>query len=588
MPAGTGSASHVSGLSIRQRLEQERQSLLTERSSFDSHWLDLATYLMPRRSRFQVTDRNKGDRRSTAIIDSAPRFAARTLQSGMHAGLTSPARPWMRVTTHDTELAEFGPVKLWLHTVTRRMLDVFHRSNLYNALPTVYGDMGVFSSAAVAVLEDDEELLRAYPYPIGCYAFSVDGRGLVSTWVRDYQLNVRQVVDQFGRIPGTRDIDWSKLSIAVKNQWDKSNYEGPVEVSWHVCPNDEYNPRGLFARDTMRWRSYHYERGREEKDRPKHVNGADGFLRVSGFNEFPVLAPRWDVTAEDSYGTDGPGMLTLGDVKQLQLMQRNKAKAIAKALDPPLKGPPELKNQKVSHLPGDITYVVERDGRGGLQPIHEVRLEGLQYFVMDMQETRDRVRRGFYEDLFLMLAMSDGVRGAQPITAAEVAERHEEKLLALGPVLERTNDELLDPLVDRTFAMMLRAGAIPAPPQELEGIDLKVEYTSLMAQVQKLVGAAGHDRFLQSSLQLAQVFPEARHKIRVFQAIDDMADMYGVNPNLVRSDEEAQQLAQQEAEAAAAQQQAAQMKDLAAAGKSMGDTSLDGNTALNALLGRAA
>lgn len=567
---------YVEGLSRRQRYEQSRTAMLTERSSFDAHWNELGQYLMPRRTRFMVTDRNKGDRRSSSIIDSAPRFAARTLQSGMHAGLTSPARPWLRLTTHNPELAERPDVKAWLHLVTRRMLDVFHQGNIYNCLPTVYGDIGVFGTAAAAIMEDGEELLRAYPFPLGCYALGVDARGKVSTFVRDYSLNVRQIVGEFAVVDGNpRNVDWSRVSQAVKDAYARGNYEQQVELTWFIEPNDEQDENALEARYAMPFRSCHYERGRND--------GA--MLRDAGYNEFPIVAPRWDVTAEDSYGTDSPGISTLGDVKQLQLMQRNKAKAIAKAIDPPLKGPVELKNQKVSHLPGDITYVSERQGGGTLTPIHEVNLAGLQYFIQDMNETRVRIQRGFYEDLFLMLAMSDQ---RQPITAAEVAARHEEKLIALGPVLERTNDELLDPLVDRTFAIMMRAGAIPAPPEALEGVELKVEYTSLLSQAQKLVGIGATERFVSSTLAVAQVFPEVRHKVNAFQYVDDLAEMTGINPALVRSDEEASELYMQEQQAARAAAQAAQLKDVAAAGKTLADTKLEGGNALEAALGMAA
>jgi hypothetical protein len=572
---------HPSGLTRRQRYQNIYSALRLERGTYDDHWRELSDFVKPRRSRFQVTDRNKGDRRSQNIIDSAPLFAHRTLQSGLHAGLTSPARPWMRLTTPDPDLAEFGPVKVWLHTVTTRMLTVFLRSNLYNALPTVYGDMGLFATSAVSILEDQEDMLRAKPYPIGSYVLGLDERDLVTTFAREYQLTVRQVIEAYGIIPGTRDIDWRRFSVAVKDAWTRGDYEQSVDVTWFVSPNEMYDPRRLESKYSKRWSSCHYETGKEDKDFPD----GGGFLRESGYNEFPVLAPRWDVTAEDTYGTDSPGMVALGDVKGLQLQQKSKAKAIAKALDPPLKGPPELRNQKVSHLPGDITYVSERDGQKGLSPIHEVRLEGLQYLVMDMDETRQRVRRAFYEDLFLMLAMSDQVRGAQPVTAREIDERHEEKLLALGPVLERTNDELLDPLIDRTFAIMLRAGAIPEPPEELRGVDLKVEYLSIMAQAQKLAGVVGQDRFINSVLAMREAFPEVRHKVNAFQVVDAYGDTLGVNPKLVRTDEDAQELLEQEQQAIAAAQQAENAKQLAQAGAALGNTPVGTGSALDEVMG---
>ncbi|MCB5392375.1 hypothetical protein LIP47_16665, partial [Eggerthella lenta] len=64
----------------------------------------------------------------------------------------------------------------------------------------------------------------------------------------------------------------------------------------------------------------------------------------------------------------------------------------------------------------------------------------------------------------------------------------EEKLLMLGPVLERLNDECLNPLIDRAFSMMVRKNMLPPPPDAMEGMPLKVEYISVMAQAQKSIG----------------------------------------------------------------------------------------------------
>jgi hypothetical protein len=307
-----------------------------------------------------------------------------------------------------------------------------------------------------------------------------------------------------------------------------------------------------------------------------------GLLRESGFRVFPAFVPRWDVTGEDTYGTDSPGMTTLGDAKQLQLMTKHEAKATAKAIDPPLKGPHELKTQKVSLIPGTVTYVEDQriGGSGhGLSPIHEVRLEGLQYLLQSMDATRRRISRGYYEDLFLMLALSPyGQQGGQPITAREVEERHEEKLLALGPVLERLNDELLDPLVDRTFYIMLENGAVPPPPEELEGVDLRVQYISILSQAQKLVGVSGHDRFLQATIFMQQAFPEVRHKVNSFRAIDDYALMLGVDPHVVREDDEAQALLDAEQQAAAQAAEAEQMKTMAQGAQALGQTPVNQGT----------
>jgi hypothetical protein len=554
----------------RDRYEALRATLWTERQSgFDAHWQELGDFVRPRRYRSSTSQHNDGSKANQRIIDSTAQFACRTLASGLHAGLTSPARQWFKLSTHDPQLAKYGPVKAWLHEVTQRMFLVMNTTNIYNTLPIVYGDLGLFGTGAMGILEDSKDLFRCYNYAMGTFAIGLDARGQATTFARIYKMTVRQVIQQFALKDGSREIDWSKVSLWVKREWDGGRYETKLDVVHIVTPNEQADRSSLFAKH-LPWASCYYELGTDDTNRK--------FLRESGFEEFPFMIPRWDVTDGDTYGTDCPGMTALGDVKQLQVEQRRKGQAIAKMVDPPLVGPPNLRAAKTSLLPGDVTYVDE-GGKPMLRSIHEVNLR-VDHLVMDIQEVQYRIQRAFYEDLFLMLAQSDRLRG-QPPTAREVEERHEEKLLALGPVLERTNDELLDRIIDRVFNMMDRAGIIPEAPEALDQVRLKVEYTSIMAQAQKLVSVAGQDRFLQSALVLAESFPEVTQKIKGSVVVDTYADMYGVPPDMIRTDEEVAELMAQQQQRQQAIEEAQVAKDMSTAAKNAGTTPMEGDTLLN-------
>jgi hypothetical protein len=557
----------------RARYQTMAAAMLQDRSSFEAHWRELGDYLLPRRTRFWTSDRNKGDKRSQKILDSTGRFAVRTLQSGLHAGLTSPARPWMKLTTPDPDLAKSPAVKAWLSVVTQRMLVVFQQTNLYNALPVVYGDMGVFGTACVGIVEDTKDLFRCYPYPIGSYALGLDMRGLATAFVREYQLSVRQVIETFALKADRKTIDWTTVSTRVKNAWDKSTYEEAIDCTWLVAPNPHQNSKRFEARYKP-WASCHWETGSSE---PK-------FLRESGYTTFPMLAPRWDVTGEDTYGTDCPGMTALPDLKQLMGQQKAKALAIQMMVKPPVSAPVELKNQATSLIPGGVTYVNNLAGdKGAMRSVYDVRID-VSHLVQDVQHTQYQIQRAFYEDLFLMLAQSDA--SSQPITAEEVRERHEEKLLALGPVLERTNDELLEPLIDRVYQMMEAAHLIPVAPRELEGVTIKAEYTSIMAQAQKLVGVVGLDRFVGTMSNLiTTVAPQLKHKVNFNRIADVYADAIGIEPSIMHTDEDAQAMADAEAQAQQRQAEAEQAQKMAAAVKSAGTTPMTGDTALTRLVG---
>lgn len=233
----------------RQQLEILRAQLDNERSTFIAHWRDLSDFVQPRRARFYTSDVNKGDRRNQKIIDSTATMALRTLRSGMMSGVTSPARPWFKLATADPELSESGPVKMWLSKVQKIMTTSMLKSNLYNTLPTVYGDLGLFGTAPMSVEEDfSGDVFYTQSFPIGSYMISKNEMGKVDVFIREFRMTVRQVVQKFGLTDGSTEIDWSNISTYVKNLWDVNQTEQWVEIVHTIMPNPDHDPRKLDSK----------------------------------------------------------------------------------------------------------------------------------------------------------------------------------------------------------------------------------------------------------------------------------------------------------------------------------------------------
>ena len=524
-----------------QTFNKRLKMLSSERSSFIPLYRDLSDYHLSHRGRFLVEDNNKGHRRDTKQINNASRLASRTLASGMMAGITSPARPWFRLGTSDPGLKEQADVAQYLHRVQQIMYEVFAQSNTYNVLHTVYSELGVFGTAPMGVFEDFDSVIRCRPYTVGSYMLGMNGMSVVDTFYREYEYTVGQTVKEFGI---------ENCSTHVEDQWNKGNTEAAVKIVHLIEPNDDRDHISPMAKD-KKYRSVYYEVG-------SSTLKSNQFLRQSGFDTFPILAPRWEVTGEDIYATDCPGMTGLGDTKTLQLGERRLYQALDRVVDPPLQGPAALIRKAKNLRAGDKIATTDQTG---LRSIYDDRpdlnsIEGINNRV------EQRISRAFYEDLFLMLANSD----RKQITAREVAEKHEEKLLMLGPVLERLHTELLDPLIDRTFDILQSNGVLPAPPEALQNSELKVEYVSVLAQAQRMVAVGAIDQLTAFAGNMAAVWPNARHKINEAQAIDEYAEALGVNPSVVRSDDEVEQIIAAEQQAAAQQaamEQGQQMADTA-------------------------
>jgi Bacteriophage head to tail connecting protein len=516
----------------RKRKLQRKGALWAERSSWETDWKEVAQYQMPRAGRFLSTDTNKGGKRYPTVPDNTAIFAHRTLAAGMMSGTTSPARPWFRLGIADEQLKEHGPVKAWLHSVTEQMRRVFSSSNTYNGLHQCYEELGAFGSWADFVQPDFDNVIHHYPMTIGEYALACNDKGRVDTVVREMAMTVGQMVKQFGR---------DKCSTTVQSIFDRGNLDEWVQIVHFVEPRTDYDKT---KRDGMNmpFSSCYFEAGRDN---------TETYLSEGGFKRFPALCPRWNVTGNDIYGRS-PGMDCMGDVKQLQHAQLRKGQAIEYQVNPPLQVPTQYKDQASGRFPGGVMYVDATGPGGGVRSAFEVQLN-LQHLREDIIDTRERIRQAYYADLFLMLA-NDTRSGT---TAREIAERHEEKLLMLGPVLERLNDELLSPLIDITFDRMRDAGILPPPPPELEGVDLNIEFISVLAQAQRMVAAGGTDRLLGTVGTLMQMKPEVADKIDMDQVVDDYGEMFGVNPKIVVPDDVVAQIRADRAKAMQAQQAAA-------------------------------
>lgn len=522
-------------------------ALKSEFTSFRELYGDLADYHLAHRGRFLVTDVNKGHKRNTKQINNTSRLALRTLSSGMMSGITSPARPWFRLSTGDANLDDEAAVKDWLFSVQNIMYRVFSVSNTYNSLHTIYQDIGCFGISAMGVYEDFENVIRCEPYTVGSYFLANNGYNQVDTFYQEYDKTVGQLIKEFGE---------ENCSDSVVNMWKNGGSERWVTVTHVVEPNDNRDGSSPAARD-KKFRSIYFENsagsGRELKDK---------YLKRSGFDEFPIMTPRWDVTGDDVYATDCPGMIALGDTKALQLIERRKYQAVDKVVNPPMQGPTGLRQKLPNGMPGpgDILWLDGDGSTGGLRSIYEQFRPDLNAIGSIGQEAEQRIKTAFFEDLFLMLSNTD----RREITAREVAEKHEEKLLMLGPVLERLHNELLDPLINRTFNILQRNGVLPLAPESLQNREITVEYVSVLAQAQRMVATGGVERLVGFIGQVATAWPEARHKLNALQAVDDYANAIGVNPAIIRSDDEAQEIN-------AAEQQAQQMATMMMAAQQAAD-----------------
>jgi hypothetical protein len=549
-------------LNSREYFTRRVGALEKEFSSFRAHYEELSDNFSPRRGRFLIDDRNRGERKHHNIINSAGLQAARVSRSGLLAGIMSPARPWFALETLNPDFMENEQVKIWLHRVELLMRTIFNQSNLYNMAPTMLGETTVFGTGCMTQLDDFNDVARFYTHTVGSYMVAQNERYEIDTLVRQYMLTVHQMVKEFG-------LD--RVSILVKDRWDRGEYDQWFPVTQVIEPNPNFDFDKLDAQFKP-WRSVHFEPG---NDKGSNIN-QNRFLRKSGFEEFPAFVPRWSVTGEDIYGTDCPGMIALGDNKGLQIEERRKAQAIDKMVNPPLRGPASLRNSPINTMPGGSNLYAGMP-ESKLEAIYQLNPQ-IGELKEDIQRTEARIQEAFYADMFLAISNMDGV---QPRNQLELTQRNEERLLQLGPVLEQFHNEFLAKMIDRTFAQMGRAELLPPAPPALQGQPLKINFISSLARAQRAVAVGGIERLAGFAGQLAGAKPDVLDKIDADQMIDEYAQAIGTTPNLVVPDESVAIIRQQREQQAMAAQQMQMAAAAASAAKDAAGADMSGENLLS-------
>lgn len=547
---------------LHQQITRRKARLWTERSGIFSHWQELSEQFQPRRGRFLGGKQRNNPKRNDKILNGSPLSDVRIFGAGLMSNLANPGSPWFRTTTPDPDLAKFHSVRGWLFFVEERLRWLFELARIYSNIHSSFIDDGIFGTSAIHIdREDPKTFMRGYNLPIGQYALAADFRQQVDTCYREISMTVGQLVRQFGR---------DACSQRVREMYDRRQLDEWVDVIHAVEPNPDHEP-GMIGPSGKAWRSIWIEAGGDDRT---------GVLREAGFDVFPVVASRWETNGEDVYGSNSPGMEARGDAKGLQYVEGKKSLALDLILEPPLVVPAAMRGKAVGLLPGDVTTIESVAPGQEIKPAVAVPYQTLEAARLEAAERAAAVRRAFMVEMWLSLHLDDGVQK----TAREVAARHEERLVQTAPAILRMMDEKLRPLIEQGFATLLENGLLPPPPEELQGQELRVEFTSPLAQALKLVGVAGIERFGQFAIGASQLRPDVLDKVNFDAMADTMADALGVPPTIVNPEDVVAQIRQERAAKEQAQQQGEAMLQAAQGAQALAGAQLGNDSVLDRLL----
>jgi hypothetical protein len=549
------------------------------RYSWWTHWRELADYFLPRRYKWIITPNQmaRGSPINQHIIDDTGTFAARNLASGLLSGKSSPTRQWFKLRFGHVDSTQTSPISLWLAECERIMRLVFQESNFYNSIAQFYYDLVIFGTATMIIYEDFENVINCYNPCAGEYYVDIDGRYWPCILYREFTMTVAAVVDEFG---------YDNCSATVRNLYDTkssksgSNLTKEIIVAHAIEPNTDDRNFGIPKR--YRYRECYWEWGGSTSPQGG-TQMPPAFLRKKGYHEQPHVTGRWDLVSNDPYGRS-PAMDALGDQKQLQLETKRKAQAIDKMVNPPLVADVQLKNQPASLLPGGMTYVsgFAQTGKAAIASIYDTKFP-INEIVEDLNEVKDRIKKVFFNDLFQTASQFET---RSNVTELEWNMRKSESMIMLGPVLERLDYEVLKPIVERTWAIMLRAGILPPAPQAIQGKELTISFTSMLAQAQDATQAGGIQSLLALAGNLAGVDPSVMDNIDIDYTLDKYSSLLNNDPKMIRSPDALAQIRQMRQQQQQQQQQAAMAEQLAKGAQTLSQADVGGGqNALQAVTG---
>lgn len=495
------------------------ETLRGRRWTWDTHWQEIADYILPRKSDFTV-QRFPGQKRTEKIFDGTAPWALDQLASGLDGLMTSQALPWFELGLDDPDLEGQYDVSIWLQDTARRMMSVFNdRSTNFNSQKhELYLDLCAFGTGVMYVA--DEGNIRFSTRYLGeCY-IEENGYGLVDTVYRVFTLPRRDAEQRFDKLPKP----------------DKPKPYEPVELLHVVKPRTDRDERKKNSQNKP-YASRYWDL-KEKK-----------LLSESGYDDFPYMVPRWSKSSREVYGRS-PSFIALPDIKMVNQMAKTTLTAAQKVVDPPLQLPDDGFVMPIRTNPGGINYY-----RAGTQDRIEPMALGARPDIGEemLDKRRQAISRAFYVDL-LNLPGQQQPGGQNPyMTATEVLQRREEKMRILGPTVTRLQHEFLGPLIHRVFGLMWRKGMLAPPPAQIQGANLEPRYISPIAKAQEASTGESIMRWMQLLGPFAQADPSIFEMVDANELARTAAQMYGVPERILKSPEEvakAQAAAQQQQELA--------------------------------------
>jgi hypothetical protein len=526
------------------RLQAMKQEYLLWKPAF----MEIKKYIAPLNGIFDTMPTNRAQMIDhKTLLDGYAVQCARDAASGLTQGMTSPSSPWVKFELDMTREMTTDE-SMWLDAATEVIYMMLKRSNIHTCLHGCHKELVSFGTGCFIIVEDYDDVVRGRQFTMGQYYLGVDSKGRVNSFAREFWIQVGQMVQEFG---------YDNCSPTVRNNYDYNKRDVWVKINHLIEPND--NRIGQLADyKNMAFRSCYWD----------NADATDRFLAARGYKRFNVVAPRWEVNSTDQIYGYAPGWYALGNAKELQKAKYDKLTQRDKHGNPPMVQDANVEGNG-SYIPGGITKTSANNvPNAGVRPAYQIQYDAAGH-QLTRQELQQDIQQDFFIDLFKMLISRPDDK---TMTAYEVAELQQEKIMMMGPVLYNIEKGELDCVVELLWDIAVENNLIPVAPESLQGQPIKVVYTSILSQAMRALGVNTINKTIAFVANLNAISPEtamqAADNLDIDFAVQTVNKLEGSPAKVIR---DPKVVAQGRAQRAQAQQAAQQSAMMSATAKGMSD-----------------
>ena len=432
---------------IRSRFE----ALRSQRRTIETTWDVVERFCAPYRGEMfrDQQSEHEIDWRRREVYETTAIMAVQNLAASIHGGMTNPKIRWFDLAFRSDNLRGNTPAAIWLEECAARCHLALQESDFDLEINEAYLDLTSFGTSVLVEEPLNDEIWEGLDFttiPIKEIFFEMDHKDRVLKLYRRLQWTPVQIIDKFGeenvpddikeRAKNARGVDQKEEIIFCV--YPRKNYKN-IDVSQPLAP--KLRPFGSK-----------YIRHKDASQL-----GDEG-----GFYEMPAFVTRWRKTSESQWG-NSPAMIALADVLTLNQLVELDLRSREKAVDPAV-----LVTER--GLMGDLD--LDPAGLTVVRTLDDIQAwdTGAKFDATNdtIQRLQNQIKEVFFLDKL-------DLKESPEMTATEVLERTERMHRLLGPTVGRLQNDLLDPLIQRTFNMLMRAGQLPPIPPELADADTDMD-----------------------------------------------------------------------------------------------------------------